>query len=557
MGRGKIMASNRYVLENDTAPQASGRFILEPETNIDGGKTQDQPWSDVASGAVINAIPSAIQFGKNMVQPIVHPIDTASNLLKLGQGAVVNAVPDSVLNLVNRINPSGAQRRTDVAGLASQVGNQYKTDYGSVEGLKNKLASDPVGALSDASVVLSGGAGLASKIPPLNKGISIATKLPIIKNPIKVNIPSVSSVLNSSSTITNPINIVSKPVEMAGNLAANLVSAFGTHTGSMPIKQAFKSGMEGGESAKNFVQNMRSEADPTAVLETAKANIADMGKAKSAEYKAGMQQVSGDKSVLSMDGIKEALANAKSSISFAGQPKNERAASVLSDIGEEVNNWSKLDPAVYHTPEGLDALKQRIGGIIEQQPFEQKTARMAANNVYHAIKGEIVKQAPVYAQTMQKYSDAMDEITEIERTLSLGKKASVDTAMRKLQSLTRNNVNTNYGNRLNLAKTLEEKGGRQLMPALAGQALNNFAPRGLGGTVAGGTALGGYAMGGAPAAMALLAAQSPRLIGETTYKLGQAARIPNTVVKGVRRLGADPAMTANLLAQGGLLGRSR
>jgi len=497
--------------------------------------TPKQDWGDVAMSAIGNAPRSALEYGKNLVAPFIHPVDTASNLLKLGQGAVVNATPQPVLDLVNRINPSNAQLRNDAAGMASQVGNQYAQDYGSIEGFKNKLANDPVGVLGDASMVLSGGATGLSKVPMMAKPTNI---------------------VNKAAKVTNPVNIAVKPVEATGNLAANLVSAFGTHTGSMPIKQAFKSGMEGGKSSKTFRENMRGDVDPTEVLNAAKDNIQEMGRLKSAEYKAGMQQVSGDKTVLSLNGIQQAVADAKASISFAGQPKNKRAANVLNDIDKEVTRWSRLNPATYHTPEGLDALKQRIGAIIEEQPFEQKTARMAANNVYHAIKGEIVKQAPVYAETMGKYTNAMDEIKEIERTLSLGNKASVDTAMRKLQSLTRNNVNTNYGNRLNLAKTLEEKGGNELMPALAGQALNNFAPRGLGGTVAGGVGMGGYAMGGAPAAAGLLAIQSPRLIGEASYKLGQGARIPNTVIRGVRQLGLDPATVANLLAQGGLLGRS-
>jgi len=494
-----------------------------------------QDWGDVAASAISNSPRSARDYGKGFVSSLVHPVDTVSNLVKLGQGAVVNATPKPVLDLVNRINPSNAQLRSDVSGMASQAGKQIVQDYGSVEGFKNKLANDPVGVLGDVSMLLSGGSFGLSRIPMMAKPANIVKK---------------------AAAITNPVNIAAKPVEAIGNLTSELVSSFGTHTGSMPIKQAFKSGMEGGQSAKTFRENMRGDVDPTEVLMAAKDNIQEMGRLKSAEYKSGMQQVSGDKTVLSLNGIHQAVADAKASISFAGQYKNKRASIVLNDIDKEVKRWSKLDPATYHTPEGLDALKQRIGGIIENQPFEQKTARMAATNVKNAIKGEIVKQAPVYAKTMGKYSDAMDEIKEIERTLSLGNKASVDTAMRKLQSLTRNNVNTNYGNRLNLAKTLEEKGGREIMPALAGQALNNFAPRGLGGTVAGGVGLGGYAMGGTPLAAGLMAAQSPRLIGETAYKLGQGARIPNTVIRGVQQLGLDPATVANLLAQGGLLGRS-
>jgi hypothetical protein len=499
-------------------------------TSIDGGKTQARPWSDVAGSMVLNAAPSAVEYGKNIVSSVLHPIDTAKNLMSLGQGAVVNATPQPILDLINKINPSNTPKRAEVANMASRVGNQYATDYGSVEGFKNKLASDPVGVLGDASMVLGGAGGLASKVPMLSKP---------------------ANVINKSAAVTNPINLAVKPVQVAGNLSANLVSAFGTHTGSMPIKEAFKSGVAGGERAKAFRENMRGNVPIDDVLNDAKANLAEMGKTKAAEYRSGMAAVSGDKTILSLSGIKQALQDAKASTSYAGQAKNKRTAVVLGDIEKEINRWDKLNPAVYHTPEGLDALKQRIGGIIEDQPFEQKTARMAANNVYHAIRGEITKQAPTYAKTMKDYTDAVDEIKEIERTLSVGNKPSVDTAMRKLQSITRNNVNTGYGNRLNLVKKLEEKGGRQLIPQLAGQALNNFAPRGLGGTVAGGTALGGYAMGGPGAAAALLAGQSPRLVGEVAHGMGRASRVPSIPIQFLIDQGIDPAMWANLIGQSG------
>ena len=81
------------------------------------------------------------------------------------------------------------------------------------------------------------------------------------------------------------------------------------------------------------------------------------------------------------------------------------------------------------------------------------------------------------AFTMKAYSDASDQIMEIERALSLGKKASVDTGMRKLQSLARNNVQTNYGNRLSLARELEDAGGVSLLPSIARQARNSWTPR--------------------------------------------------------------------------------
>ncbi len=356
--------------------------------------------------------------------------------------------------------------------------------------------------------------------------------------------------LSTASRVTNPINAAlvmgKSALKAAGGGAATLIGNLGTHTGAESLKTAFTSGREGGQSAKTFADNMRGNVPLTDVLDTAKANLETMGAQKQSAYRQGMVGVSNDKTVLDFAGIDKAVSDAASVGSFKGQSTNTRASNAVNAIDEAVSNWKKLDPAEYHTPEGMDALKKSIGGILEDIPFEQKTARLAAGKIYNAIKNEIVKQAPTYAETMKGYAEASDQIKEIERALSLGQKASADTAMRKLQSLMRNNVNTNYGNRLDLAQILESQGGRQILPAVAGQALNTWTPRGLGGMVAGGLGMGGYALGGLPAAVPTLAAQSPRLMGEAAFKVGQGAGLADKVPA------LDPALL-QLLYQSGRL----
>ena len=94
----------------------------------------------------------------------------------------------------------------------------------------------------------------------------------------------------------------------------------------------------------------------------------------------------------------------------------------------------------------------------------------------------------------------------------------------------RNNVNTNYGYRQELANKLMQSGGGDLMPAIAGQALSAKTPRGLVGQGLDVSALLGTALtGGAhiPATLATMATTSPRLMGEAAYKAGQiAAKTP-------------------------------
>lgn len=328
-----------------------------------------------------------------------------------------------------------------------------------------------------------------------------------------------------------------------------LAHAFGmaTGVGSEPIKQAVKAGATGN---KDFLANMRGEVPLTDVLERAKQGLQAMRAAKSAEYRAGMIPVQNDKTVLSFAGIDKALQDASAMTAFKGQVKNQAAASKVKEMADAVAEWKALDPAQFHTPEGLDALKQKLGAILEEVPYSQSSVRLAAGKVYNAAKSEIAAQAPTYSAVMKGYVEAAEQIKELERALSLGKGAAKDTAMRKLQSLMRNNVQTNYGNRLDLAKSLEQGGGVEILPSIAGQALNSWTPRSLAGQMGSGATVLGATMTANPLALGLLPLQSPRVIGSAAYGIGKMGGAGENALNAALGMGAAaPALTADELAQ--------
>jgi hypothetical protein len=172
----------------------------------------------------------------------------------------------------------------------------------------------------------------------------------------------------------------------------------------------------------------------------------------------------------------------------------------------------------------LDQLKQKIWSSIENLGIEQRTAQAAGKKIYHSIKNTISNQSPNYARAMREYTEASEMIHEITSTLSLGKKALTDTSMRKLQSLMRDNVNTNYGQRAKLGDELAEV-GKDFRPALAGQALREITPRGIAKGFQLPTAAAGYMAGGPVAAAAGAAAQSPRVVGMGANIAGRGAGV--------------------------------
>jgi len=242
---------------------------------------------------------------------------------------------------------------------------------------------------------------------------------------------------------------------------------------------------------------------------------------RSAQYKAGMAGVSADKTVIDFAPIDKAVSTLQAMGNYKGQVINKNASGVVDDISGLVQKWKGLDPTEFHTPEGLDALKQAISDIRDTTQFGT-AARKAADTAYNAVKGEITTQAPTYAKVMKDYSQASETLSEVERALSLGNKAAADTSMRKLQSLMRNNVNTNFGNRLGLAQTLEQSGA-DILPAVAGQSMSSWTPRGLAGLAASGAGAGA-ALTSNPIGLAALPFTSPRLVGELAYGAGVAGR---------------------------------
>lgn len=523
MDLSKLSNSDLMALQSGDLSKVSDQGL----SILGGAQKPQMNWGEVPLQAVKNLPSSLGNVAKGVYETIAHPLDTARNVVDIGAGALQNILPESLVQAIGE-EPVSRQK-------AGAVGQFYKQRYGSEEGLKQALATDPAGVASDISTVLSAGGTLAAKIPGLAKAGAAIAKTG-----------------QSVDPLVAALRAGEKAVDVGGSLAKKGLGMT-TGVGEEALSQAYKAGQTGGTKGATFLKNMRGDANMTDVLDSAKANLQEMGRQKQAEYRANMAGVKADKSILDLSGIDAAADKASQIGSYKGQITNPKAAEALQEARSAIEEWKSLDPNEFHTPEGLDALKQRIGGVLESIPFEQKQARMAVGDVYNAVKSEIVKQAPEYSKAMKQYSDASDQIKEIERALSLGNKSAADTSMRKLQSLMRNNANTNYGYRTNLAQQLEQAGGHEMMPALAGQALNQWTPRGLQRATAGPGALLAYSAGGAPLAVGELAASSPRLAGEASFKAGQLAKslrsAANMAQKPFDMTGVNPQVLANILYQ--------
>jgi hypothetical protein len=478
-------------------------------------------WSDVPGEALRNIPASAGKLASGIYEAATSPIQTLKGVGDVAAGGVRSGLRAILPGLEAPANE--ATMRQDQA--ASAAWDAMKNRYGGSEQLKRTLATDPVGALADISSVL-GGVGMAPKMAAVGKvGAAI--------DPIMLTARGVQGLGRGVSATTR---------EILGKT---------TGVGGESLGIAYQAGKEGGEAAKTYRDTVKGNISGETVVDNARDAVETLYTNASDAYNQARAGWAGNAVPLDLTPIektyRDLVASTQTNKGFSKIGENDRA--VLSDIGAKIEEFKQLHPSP--TVADLDALKQSIGNIVPESPMHTQQSRMIGS-MRNSVKREIGKQDPAYEKAMREYSDSMDKIKEIQKSLGLGDKTSVDSALRKLTSLTRNNVNTSYGHRLNLARDLEEASGRQLLPALAGLANKELMPRG----IQGATAIPATIVGGAlvhPALFGGLVAESPRLTGNAAYGLGMASRYPSKAVAAMAPYGPTAARAGTALGAGGNL----
>jgi hypothetical protein len=106
-------------------------------------------WSQVGREAISNIPESGAQFLRGLYTAVTKPVETLTELGEVLTGAYARFIPQEWM-----ARPDKAQ---EFIQKANAVGGVYRDRYGSVEALKNTIATDPVGFAADVST-LSGAA---------------------------------------------------------------------------------------------------------------------------------------------------------------------------------------------------------------------------------------------------------------------------------------------------------------------------------------------------------------------------------------------------------------
>lgn len=465
-------------------------------------------WADVPGKAVENLPSSALEFGKSIVQPFIHPVDTAKAIYDVGYG-----LASKLHGALGGTQDPEVKAQSEAA--ADALGNHFVDRYGSMDGFKKAVAKDPVGVMADVSLVLTGGGSAVSRAPGV--------------------VGKAGELAQTAGSVIDPLKNVGRSVEGAGKVAAN-VMGMTTGEGTRSFVDGFNAVRQGN---KAFTDNLLGKVEKSDAVDMGERAVTKMGQKRSADYQAGINDTNASTATLDPRPVFKRINDGLKMAMYNGIPRSEDAAKVAQAIDDTVTRFASLPPGqkgLTYTPEMFDAMKQAVGEI--RQKTQQGTLeRRIADQVYHAIKDEIVKQVPSYAKAMKDYQAASDVINEARRTLSLNDRATTDTTLRKLQSSTRDGVNANFGQR---AKLVDELGQFEpdLAPTLAGQALNSWAPKGLA-RLAASPVVAGYAAMSNPVNLLMLGMASPRLMGLATAGAGHVAR---GLDAAAAKAGLTPAM---------------
>jgi hypothetical protein len=510
-------------------------------------------------GFLGNVIKSGGSFIKNTavgLANIVNPDsqkNTVANIGRIGLGAVEKVIPGR----------QGAEDQFDT------LADFYKHRYGSVDEFLDTLYNDPVGVAADASVVLGGagsllrGAGAASKVSVVAKAGNVASKVGRVVDPLRA------------------VTSAARGVTRVGSetLGATTGAGFGA------VREGFEAAAEGGARGKAFRGALRSPGTGEEILQNANTALDNLYEQRRGTYQSNLQNLEKDTYVnkkgqlyirkvltgkdaeatkgykagtpilvptkLTTKGFKDTLTGtfkeigieAKGgAIDFSKRPSLD--AKNLQTVSDLVYSWDDL------TPTGVDQLLQEVRGFRKgglnlgpaEKRFNYVVDRLADN-----LKKYSEDRVPQLKPLREDFAKQTRVIDEIRKELSIGDKKSVDSGIRKLSSVMRQNNEF----RLQLVKQLQEAGGKELTSQIAGAALSPALPRGIiKPIIAGGGILGALTFGMIVKGLPALLAASPRVVGEFVNALGAGTGLVRksglpTTVKPAARAGLQSERARN------------
>jgi hypothetical protein len=384
-----------------------------------GIPTQRRSFADVPGKALTNIGPSAVNFYKGLVTAITNPVQTVSGVLDVGAGALQNLLPKDLVDLVNRIdnNPEAAKRAVDTANA---VGGMFKDRYGSVEALKNTLATDPVGAAADLSTLFTGGASATARVAPAaSKVLGTAAKY---TNPLAPVTAAANYGLalgaKGAGNVVDAITGESAAVR-AGTLARNALTEEGRTPQNLAAAQNALANAQPGMTVRQALADVNSPQiqylGETVQAKTAPGRALSIEKAQEAERMARLQGATPDLRSA------EAMRGNVSDPLYAAATQPTTAVNVL-PLTQQVDSLlaanpgnAKLVSALNQVKTGLEASTnaQQVSSVLDniKQLISDKDNKFIVKNLVN-VKNTIEQALPGYQQAQRVFAAASPPVNQ-------------------------------------------------------------------------------------------------------------------------------------------------
>ena len=162
-------------------------FAPQPKAvEFDPFAPKKRSWKDIAGESFTNIPQSAATLATNIYDVVTDPLQAVRGMGQMVVGGTQKLMGDPYFE-----SDSAKAARMQGMEALSAAGDYFKNRAGSEEAIKNTLATDPVGAAADLSLLFTGGGALAARTPMLTRA---------------------APVLKTAAEYTNPLNLVTKPV---------------------------------------------------------------------------------------------------------------------------------------------------------------------------------------------------------------------------------------------------------------------------------------------------------------------------------------------------------
>ena len=411
-----------------------------------------------------------------------------------------------------------------------QMTPEQKKEYlkqGKAEYETSKKEGLKVGLMSLAAEAMGPFAGALKAVPYVGKALPVVSRIAAgtiagtgadVINKEKVTPSSIGSnavAMGVGEAIPAVASGVAKGVWKLGK---NILGVT-TGTGKAAIEEAVKA-------SPDFTKAMRGEMSGEEIVGNAKGALNLLKEQRGAAYQEHLAKLSTEKSIDMSPVLKKTRElmkaynvkiDAEGNLDLSRVAMGKTGRNDIEDIITTLNTWGKQKGD--RTPMGLDALKRQLDDFYS----DSSQARQFVSSLRNSVKDTISKAVPEYGEMIKGYSEATKLIKDIESGLMMRKQGMTgrivaDQTLNRLLKVIKSDSDPL---RKDLIKILSEKGAQDLTAQLAGYSMKNPLRGGFGGGVAlaelGSTVIH-------PKMWPVLAASSPRLVGEFLRAYGKVAK---------------------------------